>query len=121
MFLLAPMINSILHITTRAEWNAAQQTGEYRPASLDMEGFIHCSTPQQVLGPANAFYHGQHDLVLLVIDPAKLNADLRYEAADGDQFPHIYGPLNLHAVVDVVPFPPREDGTFTLPPSLAVS
>lgn len=113
------MITPILHITTRTVWDAAQHAGEYCAASLDTEGFIHCSTPQQVLGPANAFYRGQHDLVLLVIDPAKLQADLRYEAADADLFPHLYGALNLDAVIDVLPFPPREDGMFALPPSLA--
>ena len=118
VFALFDMINPILHIATRADWDAAQQSAEYQVGSLDTEGFIHCSTPQQVLGPANAFYHGHHDLVLLVIVPAKRQADLRYEAADHDMFPHIYGPLNLDAVVDVLPFPPREDGTFTLPPVL---
>ncbi len=109
------MINPILHITTRAAWNAAQQGGEYRGDTLDTEGFIHCSTPQQVVRTANRFFRGQQGLVLLVIDPAKLHADLRYEAADGDLFPHIYGPLHGDAVIDVLPFPPAEDGMFTLP------
>ena len=118
-FALSRMINPILHIATRAVWDAAQHAGEYRADSLSSEGFIHCSTPQQVLGPANAFYRGQLDLVLLVIDPAKLHAPLRYEVADHDLFPHVYGPLNLDAVINVVPFPPREDGAFALPPSLA--
>ena len=107
----------ILHITTRAEWEAARALGDYRLDTLDSEGFIHCSTPQQVLGPANALYHGQDDLVLLVIDPAQLTAELVYEDCyeAGETFPHLYGPLNLDAVVRVVPFPPLPDGTFTLP------
>ncbi len=112
------MINRILHITTRAAWDAAQHGGEYRADSLHREGFIHCSTPAQVVRTAHRFYRGQHDLVLLLIDSAELQADLRYEAADHDLFPHIYGPLNLDAVLDVLPFPPREDGTFALPPAL---
>ena len=121
MFALSCMINPILHITTRAAWNAAQQGGEYRGDTLDTEGFIHCSTPQQVVRTANRFFRGQPDLVLLVIDPAKLHADLRYEAADGDLFPHIYGPLNSDAVIDVLLFPPQVDGTFMLPKLLVTA
>lgn len=107
----------ILHITTRPEWEAARALGDYRLDTLDSEGFIHCSTPQQVLGPANALYRGQDNLVLLVIDPARLTADLVYEDCyeAGESFPHIYGPLNLDAVVSVVPFPPLPDGSFVLP------
>ncbi len=110
----------ILHITTVAEWTAAQTLGDYRLDTLDSEGFIHCSTPQQVLGPANALYGGRDDLVLLVIDPARLSSNLVYEDCyeAGEAFPHIYGPLNLDAVTQVVPFPPRPDGTFALPPGL---
>jgi len=113
------MIKPILHITTRAVWDAAQHGGEYRAESLHNEGFIHCSTPQQVVRTADRFFRGQHDLVLLLINPAKVQADLQYEAADHDLFPHIYGPLNLDAVIDVLPFPPKEDGTFALPNPLA--
>lgn len=118
VFGLFDMINPILHITTRADWDTAQHMGAYRAASLGTEGFIHCSALAQVVRTADRFYHGQQNLVLLVIDPAKLQADLRYEAADHDLFPHIYGPLNFAAVIDVVPFPPQEDGTFALPKPL---
>ncbi len=108
----------IVHITTRADWESAQVLGEYRLDTLEKEGFIHCSNPDQVLGPANEFFHGRQDLVLLLIDPARLTADLVYEDthAAGMAFPHIYGPLNLDAVIGVVPFPARPDGTFDLPP-----
>lgn len=108
----------ILHITHRADWQTARVAGEYWPDSLDTEGFIHCSTPEQVLGPANEFYRGQTDLVLLVIDPAHLTQKLVYEDCyeSGTAFPHIYGPLNLDAVTAVVPFIPLADGTFELPP-----
>jgi uncharacterized protein (DUF952 family) len=119
MFALFDMIKPILHITMRAAWAAAQQVGEYRVASLDTEGFIHCSTLQQVVRTADRFFRGQQDLELLVIDPAKLQAPLRYEAADDELFPHVYGPLDLDAVIDVLPFPPSENGIFVLPASLA--
>lgn len=107
----------ILHITHAADWQNARAAGEYRLDTLDTEGFIHCSTPEQVLRPANEFFAGQQGLVLLVIDPARLTANLVYEDLyeTGVDFPHIYGPLNLDAVTAVVPFEPLPDGTFELP------
>ena len=109
-----------MHITTRDEWEQAQATGEYSVDSLKNEGFIHCSTPQQVLGPANALYHGRHGLILLLIDPDRVGARIVYEDCyqSGQAFPHIYGPLNADAVVQVVDFPPNDDGTFALPAEL---
>ena len=110
-------MDTILHITRRVDWETAVTTPPYRADSLTTEGFIHCSTAAQVLGPANEFYRGQTDLVLLVIDSDKTKAEIVYEDCyeTGQQFPHIYGPLNLDAVVKVVDFPPNADGSFSLP------
>lgn len=107
---------TLLHIVERDVWEAAEAQGEYRPPSLGAEGFIHLSTPEQVLFPANAFYRGRRGLLLLVIDAEKLAAPLKWERADNQTFPHLYGPLNLSAVTAVVPFAPGDDGRFTLPP-----
>ncbi|MBN2004221.1 MAG: DUF952 domain-containing protein [Anaerolineae bacterium] len=107
----------ILHITSRDAWLAAQRAGEYRGDTLETDGFIHCSDPDQVLGVANGFFAGQTGLVLLCIAAGKVGPEIRYEDLydAGKRFPHIYGPLNLDAVTKVVDFPPQADGTFALP------
>jgi uncharacterized protein (DUF952 family) len=115
----------ILHITSRKEWLAAQAGGEYRAPSLDTEGFIHCSTEKQVLYVANAFYRGQKDLVLLVLDESRLKSTVKWEPPAGspapgiseaDQFPHVYGAINVDAVASVLDLVPDSDGTFSPPP-----
>ena len=110
----------ILHITTQDAWQTAVAIGEYHADSLVSEGFIHCSTAEQVLMPANQLYPGQTELILLTINPANLTAELIYEDCyeTGHQFPHIYGPLNLDAVTGFIEFPPNPDGTFSLPDEL---
>lgn len=111
----------ILHMTERRAWQAAQKSGVYTAVSLTTEGFIHCSTADQLLGVANSLYHGQPDLVILVIDPARVEPKIIYEDCydTGQEFPHIYGPLATTAVIRVLDFPCQPDGTFTLPPALA--
>jgi uncharacterized protein (DUF952 family) len=116
----------IYHLTQRDSWLEALSRGEYRAESLASAGFIHFSQRHQVLGVANAFYTGQSNLVLLVVDPSRLKAELKYEAPvhpsasasappSTDLFPHLYGPLNADAVVAAVDFPAGADGKFTLP------
>ena len=102
----------ILHVCTRQDWQAAQTGGEYRAASLDAEGFIHCSRPDQVLAVVNQFYSNVPDLTLLWIDPNQLLAELRWESVLDDEYPHIYGPLNLDAVQAVMPLSPDTDGVY---------
>jgi len=116
---------TIYHITEREAWAAAQAAGEYRTESLAEQGFIHASTAAQVVETADLFYHGQDGLLLLCIEPSRVKAPIKHEAAtseahreDAGLFPHIYGPLNLDAIVRVVAFPCRADGTFEMPWSL---
>ena len=91
----------IYHIVTINDWAAQPENPTYEAASLATEGFIHLSTKEQVAGVLDRYYHNVPDLVLLHIDPAKLTADLRYEAATNNElFPHLYGPMNKDAIVN---------------------
>ena len=110
------MSGLILHITTRPAWEAARAAGRYEAASLASEGFIHLSAPEQVVRVADARYSGTPDLVLLCVAADRLDAPLRDEVSDAGEetFPHLYGSLNLEAVIAVVPFPEGERG-FALP------
>jgi uncharacterized protein (DUF952 family) len=117
----------LLHIAPLRDWEEARSVGVYAPPSLKKEGFIHLSSASQVVGVANAFYREQPSLVLLVIDSGRLTSELRWEApahpagaaapptSEEDEFPHLYGPLNMEAVVRVLDFAPGPDGNFALP------
>lgn len=103
----------LFHILEQSTWKQATFDGMYQATSLATEGFIHLSTANQVLTTANRFYRGQSGLVLLEIDSDRLHAELRYEdVPDHGRFPHLYGPLNLDAVVQVWPFEPTASGEF---------
>ena len=105
-------MEAIVHICSQADWQAAQAGGQYLADSLQAEGFIHCSRPEQVVGVANRYYRGRSDLLLLWIDSSKLSAELRWEPSEGDIYPHLYGPLNLQAIIQVSAFPADGDGIF---------
>ncbi|HLL77395.1 MAG TPA: DUF952 domain-containing protein [Pyrinomonadaceae bacterium] len=107
----------IFHITERAAWDAARPAGSYRPEAFASEGFIHCSTREQVVRVADARFRNQHGLVLLCIDAERVAAEIVYENLEGGRelFPHIYGGLDAGAVVDVLEFEPGADGRFAFP------
>lgn len=109
---------TIFHITEQVAWKAAQSDGAYRAPSLETEGFIHFSTKDQVVATANGLFNRKSGLVLLVVVCDRLTANLRYESVpEHGTFPHLYGPLNLDAVVEVLPFTPNSDGQFSMPHS----
>lgn len=93
----------LFHITTRAAWNRSQASREYRAPSLETEGFIHLSTEEQWRHTLYRIFRDVSDLVILRIDPRRLSAEVRYErAADADEdFPHLYGPLETDAVMNL--------------------
>ncbi|MDX6611280.1 MAG: hypothetical protein QOD75_466 [Blastocatellia bacterium] len=105
----------IFHITKRSAWEQAAD-GVYSTETFPVEGFIHCSTQDQVIQVANIRFRGQEGLVLLSIDTDRVTAPIVYENLEGGQqkFPHIYGGLNIDAVVDVAPFEPGVEGYFQL-------
>ncbi|MDQ6773136.1 MAG: DUF952 domain-containing protein [Candidatus Dormibacteraeota bacterium] len=108
----------IFHVTAAAEWAAALARGEYRGStrgkSLDEVGFVHCSDAAQVARVAGLVYPGMRGLVLLAIDPQRLGSPLRREAVTpgGERFPHIYGPLEVEAVISVTAYEPGPDGVY---------
>ncbi|MDY7106840.1 MAG: DUF952 domain-containing protein [Actinomycetota bacterium] len=114
------MDRPLLHITTRSAWGDARAA--YRAASLDDEGFIHCSWPHQVVATTERWYADADDLVLLVIQPDRVRPVLREEASTGGEpFPHVYGPVPVDAVIDVVDWRRGADGRYELPARLAAS
>lgn len=95
----------IYHITTQLQWDKALETGSYEADSLATEGFIHCSTEDQVAGVLDRYYKGQKGLIKLTIERNKVERPLIFELAGSinEVFPHIHGPLNINAVVAVSP------------------
>ncbi len=109
---------TIYHIAFATDWAQAQHDGEYRISTrgrtLEEQGFIHAGTADQVAPVANMIYGQERELLVLVIDEDRLISDVRYDDVPGSDkpFPHIYGPLNVDAVVQTIPLEPGPGGRF---------
>lgn len=98
----------ILHLAVRSDWEVARATGSYpwstRGRTVTDEGYVHCSHEHQWRGVRDRFYADLADdeLVLLVVDETKLSSPVVVERLGDapDEFPHIYGPLEIAAVVE---------------------
>ncbi len=89
----------IYHIVLPEVWEAFD-TGLYRHASLETEGFIHCSFEYQLDGVIERYYSGEDELIVLAIDPDRLMSRVLNEPSTGNEiYPHIYGPINRDAIV----------------------
>lgn len=97
-------MTTIYHIAEPDRWDP--QAESYEAESLTTEGFIHCSTAAQLSGVVQTFYTGRSDLILLSIDPDKVEIGVIYEDlyGHGDDFPHVYGPIVKQAIISAEPF-----------------
>ena len=99
----------ILHLTTAEDWAQAQRAGSYtvstRGRTLEQEGYIHCSEQHQVEAVRQQYFDKVTDLVLLEVETDLLTAPWRSEQPAGmaEAYPHVYGPIDLAAVVEVRP------------------
>jgi uncharacterized protein (DUF952 family) len=111
-----PPTQPILHLMTRRAWSEAPADA-LRPPSLTDEGFVHCSAPHQVAGVANDRFAGEDELVMLVLDPGALDGEVVWEDSygSGQDFPHVYGPIDRREIVRVVSYRTDADGSFSPP------
>jgi uncharacterized protein (DUF952 family) len=100
-------------------WREAERQGVFRGSAVDMQdGFIHFSSVEHVEETAAKHFAGEHDLLLIAVDAARLGAALKWEPSRGGAlFPHLYGELDLTAVTRVVPLPLGPDGRHVFPPA----
>lgn len=107
------------HLVLQNYWEAQNSQSEYRPEPMQAgrEDFIHCTDgAANMAATANRYYRATPgQFILLVIDLDKVKAPVKYEDA-GHIYPHIYGPLNRDAIVNIIPMPRAEDGQEFLPP-----
>ncbi|WP_254019044.1 DUF952 domain-containing protein [Mesorhizobium escarrei] len=111
------MSQNIYKIVPERLWREAERNGRFTGAPIDVaDGFIHFSTAGQAKETAAKHFAGQTGLLLVAIDGARLGDALKYEVSRGGAlFPHLYGPLDLNAVVSVQPLPLGTDGLHQFP------
>ena len=104
-----PLDQPLFHLALKGDWEQAQDSGTYQWSTRGMRltevGFIHCSWQEQVPKTFERFYADAGEIVLLEIDPIRLNSPLRADAIPtGELFPHLYGPLPIEAVRSITPY-----------------
>ncbi len=112
-----PENNTVFHIAHSTDVATLREQGTYRCESLDLEGFIHCCDRHQLQGVVSRYYNAVDNVHLLMIDVDRLDAALIHENTVGgsELFPHIYGPINANAVLQIIPFglhSPERTGLF---------
>ena len=112
---------TIYKICAASEWHEAEHAGVYRGSAADLrDGFIHFSTAEQATETASKWFAGQRNLVLIAVDAGALGTRLKWEPSRGGAlFPHLYGALELKAVLRVDPLSLDASGHHVFPKPMA--
>lgn len=115
------MPKPVYKILAEAALEAAKGEGRFLGTGDDLrDGYIHLSAGHQVAGTLAKHFPGQEDLLLLTLDTGKLGPALKWEPSrDGEDFPHLYGPLDLAAIVKVDSLELDDDNRHILPEGVA--
>ena len=110
-------MHAIYKICPASAWREAERQGVFRGSPDDIrDGFIHFSTAPQVAETARKHFFGQIGLFLIAVDADVLGKALRWERSRNNElFPHLYGDLDLGAVIRVLGRHTRADGTHDIP------
>ncbi len=114
------LLPDLFHVADAAEWAAGDYTRSSRGLDVADVGYVHLAFSWQTQGVLDRFYgDAEAPLVLLRLDPDRLEAPVRLEAAPGggERFPHLYGPLTASCVLEEVPLE-RVDGRWLVPEGL---
>ncbi len=111
----------IYKICPDALWREAEAAGRFSGAAIDLaDGYVHFSTGAQVRETAAKHFAGQHGLLLIAVDDARLGPPLRYEPSRGGAlFPHLYAALDPKAVRWVEALAQGQDGQPIIPEDIA--
>jgi uncharacterized protein (DUF952 family) len=110
----------ITHIIKDEEWNNVKSDKLYFPKSLREDGFTHCSSLKQACKVADYIYPKESGIILLVIETDKLDSKVIWEDLYdlNEEYPHIYGPLNLSSIIKVVELNLNKNNKFELPKNI---
>ncbi len=101
-------------IITKRSWKTFTSTGEYSPETLTTEGFIRC-IPDKVLEEyANKQFESTDELLLIVIDPLRIQVPIKHEKVASVSYPLIYGSLSLDAIIEKIQLPRDKKGEFMI-------
>ncbi len=105
---------NIYLLSSQAEYQQALKSGTLVRDSLQSEGFIHATPKNQLNRLANKYYKNKKQPLILVVDKELISPEIKWEPATGGLYPHIYGPLNMSAVIKVEEISLSSDGNFHL-------
>lgn len=104
-------------VLTAEQMHALEHEGSFAGAPIDLaDGYIHMSTRDQLTETVDKHFAGQHDLWIAAVDLEALDDSVKWEVSRGGaEFPHLYAPLTLDAVIAYSPLERNADGTVRLP------
>ncbi|WP_343520229.1 DUF952 domain-containing protein [Sphingomonas sp.] len=104
-------------VLTAAQMHALEHDGSFAGAPVDLaDGYVHMSTRDQLTETVDKHFAGQDELWVAAVDLEALGEAVKWEVSRGGaEFPHLYAPLPLDAVIAYSPLERDADGAVRLP------
>lgn len=105
----------ILHCAEKSTWDVESKLGSYGLDVMGKFGYIPCMNISN-LTAENFSFSSMKDYIILCINTDVVNSEIKYEKIDSCDYevPNIYGPLNLDAVCETLPYSFNSEDKFVI-------
>jgi uncharacterized protein (DUF952 family) len=95
----------LYHVLSSAAWAEACRLGQYAPAQLAQDGFLHCCCPEQLDFVLAKHFPAATNMLVLTFDATALAGALRWVQSEPDMppFPHLYSAIPCSSVRAATP------------------
>ncbi len=101
-------------LINKEDWKKNTESGFFVPDELEEKGFIECFEGKFTELIANSSFVHSNQLLLLVIDPLRINEPIKKERNDEFEFYSIQGKFSIDAIIDRIILKKNSNGKFNV-------
>ncbi len=104
----------LFSVIKQKEWKAVTESGSFSPGSLEKDGYIRAFTGAEAEAVINRLYAGEERLILVVLDPLRIQQPLKHISENGNKIVAIHGAISLDVIIDKIKLRSDTKGRFSL-------
>ena len=97
-----------------SDWKNVSDKGNFSPDSVKDDGFVRSFTGEQAEDIINHHFEGEERILLIVLDPLRIQSPIKHIKEDGFKFVAIQGAVSIDAIIDKIKLRSDKKGKFSL-------
>lgn len=98
----------------QSEWRKISEEASLKPAYFNQDGYVRSFAGNNAEKIINHYFNGEDDLLLIVLDPLRIQTPIKRITEDGFDFIAIQGEVTMDAIIDKIKLGPDKKGKYSV-------